>query len=325
MVKNLSHDETKQILVTNICKSAIVNDFAKNYHSKNITNALYLDPDSKLFLSIIPNNSKIFIGLFCCNINMEKIHSKFGDYGLALEGCFNIEPITMLPSFYQGYDYLSVTNNITSTFKNGNAKDLNILNMKSPIIPKEQAFLVIDNHSIISITDAIGLKAYQPKGVNVQYVEGKFLFKNGKPFVDFNMIKNIKIINDNGTEIIVDGSNVTIDYYSLKIKVNNVFYDFSDIGQKINFVNSDFFNLDNGLLIFGIDKKNNIFVVYHKYIDFYNILLLLELFDSRDAILLCNSTSANIIWKERGFNMYNKTDFIGNPKKMLSNVITFSG
>ena len=326
-VKNLSHDQEKEILVVNICEPYIINDFSNMFQSQNkIINAVYLEPNRRLFLALIPKNSKSFVNLFCCNMTMENVHAKFSDYGLAFEGCFNIEPGTMFPSFYQGYDYSNITSKLmTALTKNSNLSGLDILTITSPVTTSKPAFLVIDNHSTITIVDAAGLESYKPKGVNVQYVEGKRLFNNGKPFVDINHIKKVKIKNDNGVESLVDGLNVSIDYNTLQIKVNDMFYNFSDIGKKINFVNDEFFDMDNGLLVLGIDNHSNTFIVYHKHIDFYNMLLLLKLFDTRDAILLCNSNSANIIWKEKGLNMYNKTDFIGNPKKILSNIITFAG
>lgn len=324
IVKNLSQDDSKEILVANICQPFILNQYVQFFRPEQMTDILYLDNTSRLFFAIIPKKSKTFINLFCCNMTMENVHSKFANYGLALEGCFNIEPITNMPSFYQGYDYSTDANKIMSALVKNNVLDMDILNISYPIVPNEQAFLIIDDHKYINIIDSKDLKTYEPKGVNVQYIEGKRLFNDGKPFVDIEQIKNVKIM-DNGSERIVHGSKVTINYDNHQIKIDKEYYDFMDIGKKINFINSEFFSMDNSLLVIAIDKNENLIIVYHKHIDIYNMLLLLKLFNSYNAILLCNSPNANIIWKEKGFNMYNKTDFIGNPNKKLSNIITFSG
>src|SRR5690606_3133828 len=103
-------------------------------------------------------------------------------------------------------------------------------------------------------------------------------------------------------------------------------FGFDDVAKKnIEFLYDQFHQIDHGPLIYGVDMNGNSFVLYHKNIDTYNMLLLLKMFNCRDAILLCDSTKANLICKESGSNRYNKTDFIGNPKKFLSNIIAFSG
>ncbi|XWV26533.1 SusC/RagA family TonB-linked outer membrane protein [Tupanvirus soda lake] len=321
-IKNLSHDSGKSIYVAKICDSSIVTNYSKNFDDNN---KLYLAPNSRLFIAVIPNKSKIFFTPFCCEMTMENVHSKFNNFGLALEGCFNIEPITLLPSFYQGYEYSKITGDIVETLKKIKSQDIEIITTTSPNIPTEQSFLVIDNHNTISIVDSNKFKNYQSKGVNVQYIEGKNLFSNGEPFIKFDTIRNINMINKDGSTKEIDGSNIVIDYENNRVNIKNDEYDFSEINNTFSFVNQEFFDMDNGLLVFAIDKDDNIFILYHRHIDFYNMLLLLRMFNCKDAILLCNSVNANIIWKESGFNTYNKTDFIGNPKTALSNIITISG
>ena len=325
IVKNLSQKNDNPIYVSKICDSNLLRNYFKdNFISNDLP---YLDPKSKIFIAVIPKGSQTFINLFCCKMTMENIHSKISDYGMALEGCFNIEPITMLPLLYQGYDYSSVTKNITPILKNPrDIKDFELITTSSQEIITEQAFLVIDNHTNISIIDGQQFLAYKPKGINVQYVEGKRLFRDGNPIIDLDLIKNVIVKNASGLSREISGSHVNIDYDHLKIIINgNNIFNFSDIGNKINFVNQDFFEMNGGALVFGTDKNNNLFIIYHRHIDFYNMILLLKAFDCNDAILLCNKSDANIIWKESGSNTYNKTDFIGNPKKILSNIITFSG
>lgn len=235
---------------------------------------------------------------------MENIYNKFVDYGLAMEGCFNIEAITLLPNFYQGREFAS--DNIITT----SGKKINLT----------PSYLVIDNHSSLSILNEQELKQYKPLGVNIQYMEGYRLYEKGKPSLNLSQMKNI--ILDNGE--IVPGKNVIIDYNDLKIKANNVYYNFSDIGSKLMFQNEQLFDTNDGFLVIAIDHNNNIIIVYHPHIDYFNIILLLKIFNSKEAIIICRSSDAHIIWKENRHNTYNKSDFIGNPSNILSNIITFS-
>lgn len=313
LLKNLNENDDKDIYVAKICNPDLINNFAKNQQTEN-TDTIYIDPNNKLFMAYIPKTSKIFTNLFCCNITMEQIHSKFSNYGLAIEGCFNIEPISMLPTFYRGNEF-DTEYLLTVNGKTGRNKSKS--NSKS--------FLVIDNHNIIKIMDDLELKNYKPVGVNVQYIEGLRLYNNKIPFMSFASMKDLKTKDISNIPENVNGSNVIIDYQQLKIKINDKSFDFSEIGKRIQFNNNQLFNTNNGLFVFAIDENDNIFLIYHQHIDIFNMMLLLQLFNCKDAIVLCNSSDANIIWKENGQNIYNKTDFLGNPKKIISNVITFSG
>lgn len=305
-IKNLNlqqgHAGNQDVYVMNLCDISGMNNFMKEIEPEANDN-LYIDPSYKLFIAVIPSTSKYFIDLFCCKISMENIYNKFADYGLAIEGCFNIEPITLLPNFYQGREFGS-DDMLTMT-----GKEINL----------NPSYLVIDNHSILRILNKQGLEQYKPLGINVQYVEGYQLYEKGKPSLDLSEMKNIII---DGKQI--SGKNVTIDYNNLKIQANNMYYDFSDIGSKLIFQDERMFDTNNGLLVIAIDDNDNIFIVYHPHIDYFNMMLLLKIFNSKEAIIICSSSNAHIIWKENGYNTYNKTDFIGNPSDILSNIITFS-
>lgn len=305
-IKNLnSEDQQKEIYVIKLCDVSPINNFIREISTQdNVNDNLYIDPSHKLFIAVIPSTSKYFIDLFCCKISMENIYNKFVNYGFAMEGCFNIEPITLLPNFYQGREFGSD----------------NMLKMSGKKINLNQSYLVIDNHSTLNILNKQELEQYKPLGVNVQYVEGYRLYEKGEPSLSLSQMKNI-ILGDGET---IPGENVTIDYDNLKIKANNTYYDFSDIGSKLIFQDEEIFNTINGLLVIAIDHDNNIFIVYHPHIDYFNMMLLLKVFNSKEAILICQSSNAHIIWKENGYNTYNKSDFIGNPSDILSNIITFS-
>lgn len=309
-LKNLnSSTKDKEIYVMKLCDSNIINDFVKQYsNNDNKTDLLYINPLHTLFIALIPHTSKTLISLFCCKITMENIYSKLSNYGLAIEGCFNIEPISIIPSFFQGHEFN--TNNFVT---------------KGTNISSNKAFLIIDNHNIIKIINGIELESFKPYGTNVQYIEGKRLYENGKPYIDFSTIKKVTVRENDGSLTNIDGSNVIIDYAELKIKINGIDFNFSEIGTKINFVYNSLFEMNHGLLVLMMDAHNNICLFNHENIDIFNMLLLLKIFDCKDAIVLCDSTKINIIWKENGYNTYNKTDFIGNPQLIVSNVIVFSG
>ena len=240
-VVNLNEASDKEIYVMKFCSSDTV---------KSLLN---LDSDvssrQPLFIALIPNTSKIFVSLFCCNIALEDIYQKFSSFGLALEGCFNIEKITGLPNFYRGISYKDPNNMLTT---------------QGQKLPTPTAYLILDNHFISKIIDETELGSYQPVGVNVQYIEGQRLYKQGK--------------------LVANAS-------------------------------------DNIVLVLATDADNNVFMVYHKYI---TVMAILHSFKCSDAILLCSSPNAHILWKKAGLNTYNLTDFIGDPGDVVSNVVTFS-
>jgi hypothetical protein len=248
-IVNLSLDSQKEIMVAKICNQDLNNVLG--------TKSLIIDTNHQLFMAFIPATSKIFVNLFCCNITMEDIHKKFTNFGLAIEGCFNIEKISNLPNFYRGYNFLD---------------DNYILTMQGVKQSLPKAYLVVDNHRIQKIVSEAELSTYKPIGVNVQYIEGLSLYENGRP----------------------QKSLTSLDKKLL------------------------------GCLVLAIDKSNNIIIFYHNQLDISNVFQILNAFDCQNAILLCASANAHLIWKRDGQNTYNQSDFIGNPVETVSNVMTFS-
>ena len=149
----------RDIYVMTFCDSTIINNFAQTQANNNI----YLEPHTKFFLTLIPNTTKFFVNLFCCAISMEKIHQRFSDYGLAIEGCFNVEPITMMPQFYTGTEM----------------KTNKIINIRGTEPKLETAFLILDNHTITKIVNKTEFFSYGKFGSNIRYIEGLRLFDNG--------------------------------------------------------------------------------------------------------------------------------------------------
>lgn len=305
-LKKLNSGTDQEIWVTQICHPDIINNFAAT-HPRTIPDTIFIDPRNKLFIGYIPSGSKISISLFCCKISMEDICSKISDYGLAISGCFNINPITLLPSFFRGNEF-GTDNDITTN--------------NATVAP--YAYLVIDDHHIIQIMTGPEIANYKPEGVNVQYVEGLCMYRNGQPFVSFDTIKNVWTHGINDLPVEVDGTNTIMDYANRQIIINGKKIDFGEIDHRIKFANDAFFDMNNGLLVLATDRGRNIFILYHPHIDFFNMLLLLNMFGCQDAILLCNS-DANMIWRQSGYNTYNRSDFIGNPLKKVSNIIVFAG
>lgn len=301
----------KNITVMKICESDIINQFI-NDQNLYLRDKFYLNPIGNLFIGTILKNTDYYVNLFCCNVTMEKIYTKFTNYGLAIEGCLNIKPNSQFPYIYSGTDiktnrnlYLTQNNNFT---KNGNS-----------------TFLVIDNHKITAITKLINGKLdYRPTGLNVQYVEGYSLYNRGKPFIDFDSMKNLTA-NIPGLPNKIHGSRVQMNYDLLYVTIDDsIDIDFDDIGSRIKFDNMFLFRNSPGLMVVAFDVVGNILILNHNNSDLYSMMMLLKTFGCVDAILLCNANT-NIIWKEAGLlNRFNKTNFIGDPSKSVSNVISFS-
>ena len=308
--KNLNTSTGKEIYVAKICNATLINDFYKRKQAekKLVEDTLYLDPNTKFFMAFIPQSTSLLINLFCCKTTMADVHNRLSSHGLALEGCFTIEPQTMLPAgMYAGYNI-----HTNKLFKS-----------KMPSENRDPSYLVIDNHKLLRIMSHKEFMAYQPTSIALQYLQGYRLFQNGKPFIPLDTMKNIST-NIPGLPNNIPGSNVVIDYENLKLKIRNREVNFSEIGSKVKFVYSSLFDMNNGLLVVSTDSNNNIMIIYHPKIDYFNMMLLLSIIGCKDAILVCNAPNANIMWKETGLNRYNKTDFMGNPAQIISNVITFS-
>ena len=314
LLKELNSEPNKQIFVAKICNIKSINIFYKTYQSKqNLVDTLYLDPNTKFVIMAIPKSTKFLVNLFCCNLSMENIYSRLSTHGIAIEGCFKIQSKTNIPKGeYSGFDPQTKKSFIK----------------KNKIIDNYASYLVIDNYQIIKILDENELSTYKTTGINTQYVQGRKLFENSQPIIPINQMKNVIIENiPDLPKGKISGENVIIDYSNLKLKlkINNIEteIDFNKIGSEIKFEYEQFFILKS-ILVIAIDINSNILMFYHPKIDYFNMALLLQLFNIKDAIAICFSPNAHIIWKEAGLNTYNKTDFIGNTTDNISNVITFS-
>lgn len=313
-LKNLNSTEpNRSIYVMKFCNSNIINNFIRQFNS-NISNSIFFNPISNFFMAVIPKNSVYFVNLFCCKITMEDVYSKFNRYGLAIEGCFNIDTHSLFPFIYHGID-ISKNHLINVSRKNSFSSTLN------------SALLMIDNHQLSQIIRTSESRSYRPKGTNVQYTEGFLLYYKGKPFMDFSQMKNI--IHG---KVRIDGRRVKIDYDNYDVIIDDhIYLEFTSTDTtSIKFTDGSyrfeyevFFRKERGLLLIAFDVNGNIIIINHQQSDLYNMMLLLSTFNIADAIMLC-TLDANVIWKENGFNTYNKTDFLGNPKKIVSNVIAFS-
>jgi len=310
MIKNLSSEFGKnEIYIAKICNVNSINKFYQIHQKKKgLTDMIYCEPGTKFIAAIIPKHSEIFINLFCCKVTMMSVHNKISKYGLALEGCFNINPLNMTPDgTYQGTNF--------NTNKKVNIEGFN----------RKSSYLLIDNHKILKIVNYNELETYNNEGINVQCVEGFRLFETGRPFMDTTSMKNIKVNGIDGLpDGPIDGARVMIDYFNKTIKIDDKNYNFSEIGKHIHFINESSFIM-SGLLVVATDINDNILIFYHPKMDHFSMVLLLSLYDANNAIVICKSSKAHIIWKEAGMNKYNKTDFIGNISDPVSNVITFCG
>lgn len=323
IIKNLNEEPGKEIYIGNFCGSSIINKFfIHKREGKKLVDLPYLDPKTNFVFVFVPKTTKLFINLFCCGTTMTNVYKKLDKYGLAVEGCFDIEPLSRTPR-----GLLSAIDINDKMIKK---------NIKSHLY--NDGYLLIDNHKTLKIVDSKEILSYKTTDISMYYIQGLILYKNGEPFIPINRMKDIIIKGVPGlVDGKIDGSNVVIDYQNLKIKIgslqeikprlgdkiNGTDLKFSDIGSRVKFVDNDFFEL-SGFLVIGIDKNGNIIIFYHPRIDFYNIMLVLNIFNCDDAILICKSPSIHLMWKENGLNTYNKTNFIGNPGDIISNVITFS-
>lgn len=321
--RKLSQNKQNQIMVANLCSSAIVSQWIRATYSTH--GGMYLDPDSRLFLALIPSGSEVFTNLFCCNLTMEQVYSKFSNFGLAFEGCFDIHAQFNAPNIFKGYVLPndSIEGNIAIS-------DPTIVSMKTtyyagpnPSNDPHQGFLIVDDHKHLTITDLAGLRTYKAKGIVTQYIEGRRLFTGGLMTADYDNMLDLEL-DVKGQRYDIPGADVEPDYPMLRIRIGREYHNFSEIGKTIHFKHPELFSMRRGMLVLGIDQTGNTFVVYHKLIDMYGLLCLLNAFKTRDAILLCISDSASILWRESGTNTFNKTDFIGNPLKPSSSIVAFA-
>jgi len=160
-VVDLNSNNPNKIFIANIPDPKIVNDFFKNDQLLNLN-----DP---VFIALIPNPSKIFATIFCCNVTLEQIHKKFHSFGLAVEGCFHVDKKSGYPNFQQSV----------------NAEDeREILTIAGTELNIPTSYLVIENHIATKIVSKKVIDNQQPVGVTQQYIEGLLLYENGKSIFD---------------------------------------------------------------------------------------------------------------------------------------------
>lgn len=136
------------------------NIFVLNLFDENIYDNDEYDVKSNIFVGIIPSKTKCFISSIYHKITMNNLFNRISDFGIAIQGLFNIKPITFL----------------TECMTNTNDKI---------------SYIIIDNHTKISIIDQHEIISYIPYGVNVQYIEGIKLYHNGKSYIDNIQTENI--------------------------------------------------------------------------------------------------------------------------------------
>ena len=247
----LCSDQNKKIIVAKIFNYKFMQDIYKKCTSRD--NMIY-DKHAKLVITYLLSDTRPLINLFCCNLQMIDIYDKLSTHGIAIEGNFNINPLTKYPiGYYEGKSL----------------KGTKII--KEELLNDSMSYLVIDNHQIINIMYGSELIKYKSTGIYTQCVQGDMLIKDGK-------------------DILIDNDE----------------------------------NDDCGMIVIAKDENNNTLIIYHQKINKSNMLLLLHFFKITNAIIICKSDTAHIVWKESEYNFYNKTDFIGNMYDNVSNIITFS-
>lgn len=300
--------KNNQKTITNLNSNGISFDIIKLcdvYLFNNFFNDIFINESYTFFLSYWPHKLELFINLLCCDIKLIDIY-KMSDFGLAIQGCFQLYYMNQ-HKIYQSYD---INNNENLVYINEFPLDT-------------FSYLIIESHKKMKILNGQQmnkLRNNEKKYLkNIQFLSGLSLFINGKSFIDIDKMKTILMDNKE-----IDGKNVKINYKKLIISIFDENYSFNDINQKFKFKNPSFFNTDNSFMVFGFDINNDNFILYHEHIDIYNIILILSEFNCKDAILLCNESNLSILWKGMNENLYNTTDFIGNPDKNLSNIILFT-
>lgn len=250
-IKKIHTDPKKIIIIAKICDSNFINNLYNN--DGEMKRPLTLDANSLMVITYLPVTTKIMVNLFCCNFQMIDVYDKISTHGIAIEGNFNINPVTQIP--YEGYL----------------GKTLQGTNIVRGVVPNSNShFLVIDDHKILKIMNGSELLNYKASNINIQCVQGERLIEKGNP-------NNTKILDRKSSMIVV-----------------------------------------------AIDNCNNILFIFHPQINKYNMISLLLYFRVVNAINICDSDNAHLIWKEYGRNIYNKTDFIGNTYDYVANSLVFS-
>ena len=211
---------------------------------------------------------------------MIDIYNKISTHGLILEGCFTIQK--GLNYYHEGmYSGNKLQNDAESLFRSTDGDVDNI-----------SAYLLIDNHTNIHLLDKTELEKFVPTGLNVQYVRGVTLCKNGVPTVS---LEQMKYVNWNGK--VIPGSKVVLNYRTKQIIIDTESVPFEEIDRSITMVNQGFFSL-SGKTVIARDQEQNIIIIYHPNIDLFNLQLLLHTLNVTDAILLCESNNGPFVGKE---------------------------
>lgn len=242
---------------------------------------LYLDPAYPTFFAVIPDISKVSVQTICCyNISMTDVSKKFHEHGLALQACMQFDGV-----FDPRYGYA-----------------------------------VIDDHHLRGLIGYDQGNSYQRKGMNVQFIEGSWMYRDGKPVKDRDMLMGVRL---NGKKI--DGSEVVLDRDNLEIVVRGVRYDYYNRDETgLELVHEYAFDL-TCYLVLGFDIKGQMFILYRRYIDYFDVCAILKHIECKDAIIICNGKSTRLIWKKHGeFDRYNNIQFIKNPDKAVTNIVMFS-
>lgn len=193
--------------------------------------------DNNLFISYIPDKSNISVTLYSREeIPLISLYKKLSNYGLII-GNLEVEPIAVRDSY-------SPNNNIDT-------------------------FLIIDNHHISKIVDTLGLINYKSSGLNVAFIKGKCLLRNG----------------EDCTKVQYKGKSFLVA-------------------------------ADNG--------ENSVIILHYPNTTMSTVLELLKDLKCQNAILLNSTETTKIIWKKSGINLFNKTEFIGNPDAYVRGAMILS-
>ena len=305
----LTSDRSKYMCVVKTCGS---HELLEWLDEDDIDTSL-INMNGKMFLGLIPEESQVFINLFCCNIRMHDIHDKINKAGIAIEGCFTsgLYSGTNIKYFDEKNYDIDYTGPVPRSYR---------LNTYQKTLIHD-GIVLIDDHQHLDILNTSDIKHYKPRGLTTQYITGYLLIYNDKLTTSINEIRKMILLDDNNREI--DGSNVTIDYSRRKVIIEDKMYDFTEHGIKYRMKNEKFFHIQKGCMTVGKDANNNTVIFYQENIDMYSLAALCEILELHSAVVLCTGQS-HAIWKAEQPIYFNHTDFIGNPYDYVSDVLTFA-
>src|SRR6266567_1183018 len=94
--QDLHNDPKKKIIMLKIQDISLIRKLYNN--DINMIRSLTLNSDDSLIIFQIPSTTMLMINLFCCNFKMVDIYDKISTHGVAIEGQFNINPVTKKPN-----------------------------------------------------------------------------------------------------------------------------------------------------------------------------------------------------------------------------------